>query len=248
MRRRRPSTAGLRVAGSAPHSGTTRCPVITAATPASIAARNGGRCIRSTSSGPIASVGSAWWESTWVSPWPGKCFTHAAAPDDWMPRTAAATCRETIPGSSPKARTPITGLRGSVFTSATGASTTFAPTASERSASARPTAAVASGSSTKPSCAAPGSVEPVVASTRVTLPPSSSMPTTRPGRMPRSSAASAARSAASPRLCENSTAPARPPSASSRRSHAGSDRPRNPGQSTPPTSARRAGSCAAFIP
>ena len=108
-----------------------------------------------------------------------------------MPSISAATCRETRSASAPNERTPITGLRGSVLTSATGPMTTSAPISRTRRASSAPVALVAATSSSAPSCAAPGTVDPVAASIRVTLPPSSSMPMSTAGLAARSSALSA---------------------------------------------------------
>ena len=116
--------AGLTVAGSGPSERTTTCAVITALTPASTAARNG-------SSSGASTTGSSWCESCRVSPWPGKCLAQAATPARCVPRTNAATWRATSSGTEPKARIPITGLSGFVFTSATGARFRFTPDGGE---------------------------------------------------------------------------------------------------------------------
>jgi hypothetical protein len=63
------------------------CALMTARVPAAIAARNG---CSSRSSRVLASrsmCGIAWWESTLVSPWPGKCLVQAATPVDCRPST-----------------------------------------------------------------------------------------------------------------------------------------------------------------
>ena len=60
-----------------------------------------------------SAVGSARCESASVSPWPGKCFAHAATPALCRPSTNAATCRATSCGSEPNERTPTIGLAGS---------------------------------------------------------------------------------------------------------------------------------------
>ena len=96
------------------------CAVITDFTPASIAARKGARCL-SHSSSECCTSGSPWWESTAVSPCPGKCLAQPATPAACSPLTYAAECRAATTGSDPKDRVPITGLSGLVFRSASGA-------------------------------------------------------------------------------------------------------------------------------
>ena len=96
------------------------CAVITDFTPAATAARNGARCA-SQPSALWSTRGRPWWESTEVSPCPGKCLAQAATPALCSPRTYAAVCRATVSGSAPKERVPITGLSWLVFTSASGA-------------------------------------------------------------------------------------------------------------------------------
>ncbi|GAA3419819.1 hypothetical protein GCM10018952_60680 [Streptosporangium vulgare] len=114
---RRLSVAGF----SGSRAGISRCPHMTARTPAATAVRKGGRSRSARSRGEACRVGRAWWESVWVSPWPGKCLAQAATPAPWSPEIQAAVCRETSSGSAPKERTPITGLTGLALTSATGA-------------------------------------------------------------------------------------------------------------------------------
>jgi len=68
--------------------------VITACTPASIAARNGAWCsARVASSKSIR--GRPRCESPFVSPWPGKCLAQPITPVDCRPRTYAAVFRAT---------------------------------------------------------------------------------------------------------------------------------------------------------
>ncbi len=77
-----------RVAGwSGSRVGTRMWALITARLPAAMAARNGSnsRCSRTERSASMR--GSAWWESTAVSPWPGKCLVQAATPAAWRPVT-----------------------------------------------------------------------------------------------------------------------------------------------------------------
>ena len=62
--------------------GTRMCAVMIDCTPAAIAARNGSRPSRTS---PVT-VGSSRCESCSVSPWPGKCFAHAATPCACRPR------------------------------------------------------------------------------------------------------------------------------------------------------------------
>ena len=125
---------------------------MTACVPEAIAARNGS----SAASRSPSTTGRSRWESTDVSPWPGKCLAQAATPCRCVPSTKAATWRATSPGSEPKLRTPITGLCASTFTSATGARFTFTPTPARRAAIAEATSRVRSTSSTTPSARFPG--------------------------------------------------------------------------------------------
>ncbi len=108
---------------------TTMWEVMTDATPASTAARKGASS-RSWSTSRVTSTrGSPWCESTTVSPWPGKCFAQAATPVDCRPSTQAAVWRATRAGSSPKLRTPMTGLSGEELTSTSGARSSPMPSA-----------------------------------------------------------------------------------------------------------------------
>ena len=88
-------------AGVASSAGMDRCAVMTAPTPAAIAARNGTISTCSSRARSAPSTGSARWESVRVSPCPGKCLTVASTPPAWTPRTNAATNRPTVSGSSP---------------------------------------------------------------------------------------------------------------------------------------------------
>ena len=56
-------------------AGTLKCEVITASTPAWMAARKGTSSSVSSRARLAVTVASAIWESVAVSPWPGKCFT-----------------------------------------------------------------------------------------------------------------------------------------------------------------------------
>ncbi len=89
-----------------------------ARTPSSIAARKGHSSTSCSSSRLTATTGRLWWESSEVSPWPGKCLAQAATPADCNPLIQAAVRRATRPGSAPKERSPITGLSGLELTSA----------------------------------------------------------------------------------------------------------------------------------
>lgn len=60
--------------------GTEICAVMTAPMPASIAARNGRSSTESMRARSWLMTGNAMWESTSVSPWPGKCLPVAIAP------------------------------------------------------------------------------------------------------------------------------------------------------------------------
>ena len=74
-------------------------------------------------------TGKSRWESTLVSPWPGKCLAQASTPVACTPRVKAAARSLAVCGVSPQARTLITGLAGLLFTSHTGPSTQFSPRA-----------------------------------------------------------------------------------------------------------------------
>ncbi len=77
-----------RVAGrSGSRAGTRMWALMTARVPASIAARNGTSSRERSTSASASMRGSAWWESTAVSPWPGKCLVQAATPADCSPVT-----------------------------------------------------------------------------------------------------------------------------------------------------------------
>ena len=79
---------GDRVAGwSGSRAGTRMCALITARVPAAMAARNGASSRSVSTAGSASMRGSAWWESTAVSPWPGKCLVQAATPADCRPVT-----------------------------------------------------------------------------------------------------------------------------------------------------------------
>ena len=61
--------------------------LITARVPAAIAARNGASSRAWSTEGAASMRGIAWWESTAVSPCPGKCLVQAATPADCRPVT-----------------------------------------------------------------------------------------------------------------------------------------------------------------
>ena len=129
--RNRPVSSGrLTVAGTVSYAGTTRWAVITARTPASMAARNGTRAPAASVAASSRIVGRPACESTVVFPCPGKCLAQAATPSPCRPSTKAATWAATRAGRSPKARTPITGFSGSTLTSATGAKSRSIPASS----------------------------------------------------------------------------------------------------------------------
>ena len=127
-RSRPSSTAGERVAGRSPsRAAISRWAVITLATPAAMAARKGGSSTASSRSRLWRRSGSSRWESLLVSPWPGKCLAQQSTPSAWAPRRKAAARVAAVAGSSPQARTLITGLAGLLLTSQTGPSTQFRP-------------------------------------------------------------------------------------------------------------------------
>lgn len=222
----------LRVAGrSASSAGSRMCALITDLVPAAIAARNGSRSRACTVSRSTSIRGTAWWESTAVSPCPGKCLTQAATPALCRPVTNAAVCRATSSGSAPKDRTPMTGLCRLELTSADGAQSRVTPHAASRLPSSSATARVRSRSSTAPRAWLPGKEEPCRTSRRVTSPPSSSMATRTSSRSARSRSVSAASCSG-----EATLRPKRPteasPSSMRRSSQSGAVVPRKPGWRT----------------
>lgn len=62
-----------------------------------------------------------------MSPWPGKCFPQAITPPSKVPRMNARASSDARSGSSPKLRTPMTGLAGLELTSSTGARLKLTP-------------------------------------------------------------------------------------------------------------------------
>ena len=195
------TTAEFQVAGSSPKAPKRMCAVITARTPASTAAANGGSARSRRTSRPASEDGSSRCESATVSPWPGKCLAQAATPTLCRPSTKAATWRATTCGSEPNERTPTIALAGSTSTSATGARSRSIPTAASSPPIAAPTRRVRAGSSTAPSAKFPGNELPLAASSRVTSPPSSSVATISSGRSARSEAVSAATCSGSLMFC-----------------------------------------------
>src|SRR2546428_230181 len=80
-------------------------------------------------SSPWDTVGSSLCESAVVSPWPGKCLPQASTPLSCNPAITARPSVSTNSGSRPKARSPMTGFCGLVFTSRTGVRLIFTPIA-----------------------------------------------------------------------------------------------------------------------
>ena len=89
--------------------------------PAAIAARNGTSSRRSSVARSAETSTVVWCVSSVVAPCPGKCFGDVATPAPSDPVTQLAQYRATVAASSPNERVPMTGLRGSTFTSHTGA-------------------------------------------------------------------------------------------------------------------------------
>src|SRR5947207_967460 len=114
------------------------------------------------------------------------------APSD--PRTQAAVNCATRSASSPNERVPITGLRGSTFTSQTGAWFTVIPSASRPSATARAARSALRGSPVAPMAMALGKTARYP--TRTTDPPSWSTATGTGGRSPRAAVSCASRTIA----------------------------------------------------
>ena len=157
-RRREVRTAGARVAGTfAPViPGTVMWAVMIAPSPESIARRKGRSSTESMRSRLTRITGSEMCESIPVSPWPGKCLAVAIAPWSWTPLTKAAPRRATCAGSSPIARTLMTGFSGLLFTSSTGAKGTWTPIARPSSAVTRPISYAIPGSPAAPSAISAG--------------------------------------------------------------------------------------------
>ncbi len=135
-------TFSLSVAGvplSSVIDGTAIWAVMMPPTPSSIARLNGTNSMESRRRRSTVMSGRSMWESTSVSPCPGKCFPVAMPPLSWIPRTNMAPMEETAAGSSPNARTLMTGLSGLLLTSSTGANGTWIPTARASLAVTAPT-------------------------------------------------------------------------------------------------------------
>ena len=137
----------------------------------------------------------------------------------------AATWRATRAGSEPKAREPMTGFAGT-FTSATGARFQLTPTPASSEAIEAATASVVDGSSSTPRTAPPGYELPVRHSSRVTSPPSSSIPSSTSSRSARSDAQSARAPRATARCTRRGRSRRRPRP----RNAAPSQAPRAPGK------------------
>ena len=108
-------------------TGTWRCPTIIPLNPARMASLKGYNSTLSNRSRVKGSTGNALWESTSVSPCPGKCLQTESTPPPSSPVAYAITLSATRTGSSPKERLLITGFLGLTFTSATGAKLTCTP-------------------------------------------------------------------------------------------------------------------------
>ena len=87
----------------------------------------------------LSTTGRATWESTEVSPWPGKCFTTGITPPcSSMLSTADMPKKAVHSQSLPKARSPITVLSGLDQMSRLGAKSMLKPKAAHSSASSAP--------------------------------------------------------------------------------------------------------------
>src|SRR5581483_9989392 len=129
---------------------------MSAGSPARMARTKGTSAVVASARRERETRGSTWWESPTVSPCPGKCLPQASTPAPRRPRASASAMRATRRGSRPKARSPITRLRGFDQTSSTGAKSRSMPTAASSRPIARPTASAACGSSVAPMTAAGG--------------------------------------------------------------------------------------------
>ncbi len=106
---------------------TSRCPTITAGSPASTAPRKGTRSDSSSPARVFVCTGSVRWLSAGTDPWPGKCLITGSTPDDEKPSAAATTCSDTARGRDDGEREPIVGSPGPDVTSASGAKSTVNP-------------------------------------------------------------------------------------------------------------------------
>src|SRR5215212_10522605 len=160
--------------------------------------------------------------------WPGKCLAVAATPVDWRPATQAAACLATRSASLEKLRTPMIGLSDRVLTSTQGAKLMVQPACRSDQPIAAAVSREVSRSSSRPSTALPGNGAPVVAKSRVTSPPSSSMATIAYGSSVMIASVSLRSCPGEEMFCANRQTPARPAWSRSR-SQPGRVVPANPG-------------------
>lgn len=136
-------------------------------------ALKGTSSVSRSSSNDLLMTGRERWESTYVSPCPGKCFAQGAIPSQASADATVVANVLTTFGSarndytqsssekapdvpSPKERTPITGLRGSELISATGLNAQFIPTIFISRALADVVSAARAGDPEDPRAIAPG--------------------------------------------------------------------------------------------
>ena len=140
-RRRSRQILGDTVAGRrASSAGTTTCAVMSAGMSAAAARAKGTSSVAASARRLRRTRGRTKCESPTVAPWPGKCLPHASTPARASPRAKASASRATARGVVPKARSPMTRLRGFDHTSRTGAKSRSMPTARSSRPIARPTA------------------------------------------------------------------------------------------------------------
>src|SRR5262249_57633625 len=89
--------------------------------------------------GGVGGGGGGGCDARGAPPCPGKCLPQGRTPPRDRPRASAGPSRATGPGVVPKARSPITWLRGFDHTSRTGAKSTSMPTAASSRPIASPT-------------------------------------------------------------------------------------------------------------
>jgi len=210
------------------------CAVMSAGIAARAARRKGSSSRRRSVSLRVRTTGSSKWESADVSPWPGKCFPTGRIPRESDPFANAIPKAAAARGSSEKARSPMTGLRGLLSTSRTGAKFTSIPTARSSAAVAAPTASAMPPSLRLKREQARAGGNPVNGGSfnRATRPPSWSTAISGRG-LPRPAAERTSRQRSSTcaglsMLREKRTTPPTCPPASHRESSAGSDFPSNP--------------------
>ena len=120
---RSPVTIGLDIEDGVPvesRDGMLICPTMTMSVPAAISLLKGYNSRVSSLSMLYGNTGSARWESTLVSPWPGKCFAQPATPPSCRPKSIVVANLLTFSLSSPNERKLTICLSGLLLRSTAG--------------------------------------------------------------------------------------------------------------------------------